>query len=118
MTPSDAERRRDKRVPATQLPCSIQDPDGEASPFDLIDLSESGARIRCDHAIAPMTRIRVAMLLPAARIGADDDLRFDTDGVVVWSHATEGGRFDTGVFFPELDGTTRDALRTYVHSAV
>lgn len=111
------ERRRDKRVFAP-LPCTIQDPDGDDSPFDLIDLSESGARIRCDHAIAPMTRIRVAMRLPSARTGTDDDVSLETEGVVVWSHATEEGRFDTGVFFPELEETLREALRTYIHSAV
>ncbi len=108
-------QRKHQRVP-TSLPCTIQDESGEESPFELIDLSEAGARIRCTTELAAMTQIRVAMLLPAGRIGADEDVRLDTRGVVVWSHPVEG-HFDTGVFFPDLAAQTRGALQAYVSSA-
>lgn len=110
-TQPDSERRRAQRIPLS-LPCTIQDQDGHQEPFELVDLSESGVRIRCGHAISPMTRIRVSMALPG-----DSTARFDTDGVVVWSHATEDGQFDTGVFFSDLGDTEREALKTLVHAA-
>jgi c-di-GMP-binding flagellar brake protein YcgR len=108
-------QRKHPRVPAS-LPCTIKDEAGQESPFELIDLSEAGARIRCPAALKAMTEIRVAILLPATRVGRDDDVRLDNRGVVVWSHAV-GDQFDTGVFFPEIDAVTKNALQAYVASA-
>ena len=87
-----------------------------------MDLSESGVRMKCAHALPPMTRIGVRMVLPGQRIGAASDLRFDTTGVVVWSHkqaATGPGReatYDVGLFFAELDDRQRNLLRAFVGS--
>ena len=111
-----SERRRHPRITA-DLPFRILDEGGREEAFRLLDLSESGARIQCSHAIPAMTRIRVAMLLPGHRIGETADLRLDTTGVVVWSHAVEGGRFDTGVFFSELEDEQRTALTTFLRGA-
>jgi len=84
--------------------------------FDLMDLSESGVRIRCGSPMAPMTRIKVGMVLPAKRVGSKSDVSFETTGVVVWSHKVPEGAFDTGVFFPDLDERQRGLLRTFVAS--
>ena len=111
------ERRVHPRVEGN-LPCVLRTASGQDEHFDLLDLSESGARIRCPHAMAAMTEIAVHVDLPGARIGAEKDLRLKTRGVVVWSHPTADGRFDTGVFFPELDDESRAALQAYVLSAV
>lgn len=110
------ERRVHRRVPGG-LPCALKTPSGDDQPFDLIDLSESGARIRCAEAIAAMTEIAVALQLPASRVGAEADVSFETRGVIVWSHPIEDGRYDTGVFFPELDDEGRALLQAYVLSA-
>jgi hypothetical protein len=88
------------------------------TPFDLMDLSESGVRIRCGSPMAPMTRVKVGMVLPAKRLGSKADVSFETTGVVVWSHKAPAGSFDTGVFFPELDDRQRGLLRTFVASHV
>lgn len=111
------ERRVHQRVPG-KLPCVLRTSAGEDASFDLIDLSESGARIRCAHALTAMTEIGVALELPGGRVGSESDVRLETRGVVVWSHPIGDGRFDTGVFFPELDDASRATLQAYVLSAV
>lgn len=113
---SGAERRVHARVPAS-VPFRLFAGDREAT-FDLMDLSESGVRIRCETAMTPMTRVKVAMVLPGRRVGASRDVTFETTGVVVWSHKAQPGSFDTGVFFPELDDRQRNLLRTFVSSHV
>ena len=110
------ERRTRSRVPAGG-PCTIRDEKGEERAFELVDLSECGARLRCAGAIGAMTRIRVNMLLPADRVGQDEDARLETAGVVVWSHRMEDGQYDTGVFFPELEDRESDLLYAFVASA-
>jgi len=115
-----AERRRHTRVVAP-IPFQLLR-DGKEEPFELMDLSESGVRMRCAHALPPMTRIGVRMVLPGKRIGAASDLRFDTTGVVVWSHkqpkASQGQEetFDVGLFFSDLDDRQRNLLRAFVGS--
>ncbi len=117
MTESDdRERRKHQRV-AASLACTMRGEDGAESPFDLVDLPESGIRLRCAESVTAMTRIQVAVLLPAGRIGRDEDVRLDTQGVVVWSHQVQPGEFDTGVFFPELDDDQRGMLQAFVLSA-
>jgi len=117
------ERRQHQRVKAAGA-CTIRDADGAEKPFELVDLSESGARLRCREPIGAMTRIHVAMLLPGPRVGRDEDVRLETAGVIVWSHrldpAPEAGEpgYDTGVFFPELDEESAALLQAYVLSAV
>ncbi|MFM8385855.1 MAG: PilZ domain-containing protein [Planctomycetia bacterium] len=110
-----AERRKHRRVHAS-LPCLMRGPDRRHEPFDLLDLSESGLRMRCARPLAPMTQVEVDIELPAARIGRDKDVLLRLRGVVVWSRrspAPAGAQtvpvqaWDTGVFFPEL---TRDQV--------
>ncbi len=114
--PNHENRRRHKRVEAA-MPCVLVGDDGGEESFDLVDLSESGVRMRCGHAMSAMTRIHVAMVLPGDRVGRDEDVRLDTAGVVVWSHPLADEQFDTGVFFPELDDQKRGMLQAYVLSA-
>lgn len=111
-----SERRQHTRVSAT-FPCALVNANGKEEAFDLIDLSESGARLSCASHIHPMTRIRVALVLPRERVKRPQNTPLETEGVVVWSHRAEGGRYDTGVFFAALDEDQRALLRAYVFSA-
>ena len=108
-----AERRKHTRV-QTAVPFRLVT-HGKEEAFDLIDLSESGVRIRCHKPLGAMTRIQVAMVLPGKALGASADVRFETTGVVVWSHKQDS-IYDTGVFFPEMDERQRGLLRTFVAS--
>src|SRR5688572_27522923 len=86
---SSAERRKHKRVNAS-FPCVLVGPDMQEEHFDLVDLSESGVRLRCARALPAMTQIQVAMTLPGGRVGRPKDARLSTRGVVVWSHKAAG----------------------------
>ena len=114
--PTGAERRRHARVPAA-IPFQLST-QGQQEAFDLIDLSESGVRIRCGRSLAAMTRIQVNMTLPAKRVGAKADAKIETMGIVVWSHRLDPKAFDTGVFFSDLDDRQRGVLRAFVSSHV
>ena len=107
-----AERRRYDRVPA-DVPFRLN-ADGFEEAFDLMDLSESGVRIRCKRSLPAMARIQVSLVLPARRVGSVGDVRLETTGVVVWSHKADAQTFDTGVFFSELDERQRGLLRSFV----
>ena len=110
------ERRQAPRV-AAQGACTIRDEGGTERPFELVDLSESGARLTCTVPIGAMTRIRVQMVLPAERVGRGSDVSFATVGVIVWSHRLADDQYDTGVFFPELEDRHAALLQAYVLSA-
>ena len=110
------ERRRHPRIKA-DLPFRLVSEEGEQEAFDLVDLSESGARIQCAHPITAMTRIRVALRFPAASLDRDDDIQLDTTGVVVWSHRIDEGKYDTGVFFADLAEDDRGVIQTFVATA-
>jgi hypothetical protein len=124
-----AERRKHERVPA-DVPFRLKAA-GVEDTFDLVDLSESGVRIRCRRSLPAMARILVSLVLPGKRVQKDGDVRLETTGVVVWSHrasdvpggaagAAGGGpagpSYDTGVFFSELDDRQRGLLRSFVGS--
>ena len=113
-----SERRRHRRV-QVQVPFRLVDEDGGEEAFDLIDLSEAGARITCSHPIAAMTRIRVAIRLPGDKVGKDDGeaVQVDTRGVVVWSHQVGDGRYDVGVFFSDIEDEARHRLQSFVAAA-
>ena len=110
------ERRRHPRIPA-ELPFRFVSDEGEPEAFDLVDLSESGARIRCARHLAAMTKVVVGMVLPGRFVDREDDVRLETTGVVVWSHDVGEGRFDTGVFFAELGEEQREILRSFVQAS-
>lgn len=120
-----SERRKHERV-AAAFPCVMMGPDRKHETFDLLDLSESGVRMRCARALPPMTQIQVALELPAARLGRPKDVKLMTRGVVVWSHragkdaggGSVAGGYDTGVFFPELTPEQRALLLLFVASTV
>lgn len=114
--PKGAERRSHKRVPGP-FPCMLLGADKKEERFEIIDLSESGVRMRCARALAPMTEVRVALQLPGPRVGLKQDARVETRGVVVWSHKGAAG-YDTGVFFPEVSRDQRAMLLAYVLSAI
>ena len=111
------ERRRHPRVKAG-IPFRLVNEAGEEEVFDLVDLSEAGARITCGHPIPTMTQIRVAMVLPRGEEAPEvRGASVDTTGVVVWSHRVEDGRYDTGVFFSGLEDAQRELLQAFVAGA-
>jgi hypothetical protein len=113
--PDPAERRKHTRVPVG-MPFRLMT-EGREETFQLLDLSESGARIEASRPLHPMTRLKVSLTLPANRVGAPEDARVETTGVVVWSHRRGADSiYDLGVFFAELDDSQRRLIRAFVAS--
>jgi len=110
------ERRRHPRIEA-ELPFRFVNEQGEQEAFELVDLSESGARIRCARHLSAMTKMVVGMVLPGRFVDREQDVRLETTGVVVWSHDLGEGSFDTGVFFSELGEEQREILRSFVQAS-
>ena len=68
------ERRRYPRV-AAELPFRFVSERGEDEAFDLVDLSESGARIKCAHHLAAMTQVQEQSPPPTLSRWAENRLR-------------------------------------------
>lgn len=113
----DDERRRHPRV-GGPVPCLLRDDTGVESSFELLDLSESGVRLRSARSLAAMTQVGIELVLPARRLGSPKDIRLVTRGVVVWCHEVKPGTFDTGVFFPQLADTDRRTLKALATTTV
>ena len=111
------ERRKVPRITATDLPFRFVNERGEPETFELMDLSESGARIQCQRRLAAMTKVQVGVVLPGHLMGGADDVHMTTTGVVVWCHEVAEGRYDTGVFFSELAEEHREILRSFVQAS-
>jgi|SRR5687767_6170679 len=111
--PRGPERRKHARTPAYH-PCVLLGPDLKEEAVEMVDLSESGIRLKSNRSLPPMTQVQVALLLPATRVGRPKDVKVLTRGVVVWSHQTPDEDYDTGVFFPDLREDQRNLLATYV----
>ncbi len=109
--PAPDERRKHTRVPLREPGVLVAE--GVRNDFEMVDISESGVRLRSKLAIHAMTQLELELRLAAAQVGAKDDYVLKTTGIVVWSHkqAAPPLPYDTGVFFPHLDDRQREILR-------
>ena len=109
--PTGAERRQHPRVPVREPGVLVSH--GVRNEFEMVDISESGVRIRSQHAFQAMVELELELRLAAARVGGPDDFVLKTTGIGVWSHKQAAAPlpFDTGVFFPHLDERQREILR-------
>lgn len=107
-----AERRRYPRVPA-DLPLRLTFKDHTVQ-TRILDLSTSGIRFATPDSLPVMSRVQIALELPARAGGGTDPLAIT--GVVVRCDRTaaSGGHFDTAIFFEELSGTARMRLEQFV----
>lgn len=110
-SPSSAERRKHARVPLREPGVLVSQ--GVRNEFEMVDISESGVRLRSQHAIHAMVQLQLELRLTAAQVGEKADYVLKTTGIVVWSHkqAAPPLPYDTGVFFPQLDDRQREVLR-------
>lgn len=110
--PAPDERRRHPRVPIREPGVLVSE--GVRNEFEMLDISESGVRLRSRHAIHAMTQLELELRLAAAQVGGTSDYVLKTTGIVVWSHKQAAAPlpYDTGVFFPNLDDRQREVLRT------
>ena len=108
-----SERRRSPRVD-TNIPLKISG--GE---FDIVtegkNLSASGAYCTVSQYLEPMTKLKIHFLLPLKKNDKVATKKISCSGVVVRSQAQdEGKKFDTAIYFNEIDEKSRKAIAEYV----
>jgi hypothetical protein len=112
-----AERRRHLRL-EHKVPVKISSGD-----LDIVtetkDLSCSGAFCRTTKFIAPMTKLKLNLLLPLRRNGKIVDKRIHCEGVVVRTEsATDGDYFHAAIFFSDIAPKDSQAIAEFVESMI
>lgn len=100
------ERRKDPRLD-NNIPVKICQEDGDLV-TETQNISRSGAYCRVNQYIAPMTKLKIHLLLSASKSGKSASKKISCEGVVVRSEpAPDGKRYHIAIFFSDI--TRRDA---------
>lgn len=111
--PTGPERRRHARLEHA-VPVKISSGD-----FDIVtqtrNISCSGAFCRVSRHLAPMTKLKVHLLLPGRSGAKIVSKRIDCEGVVVRAQsAPQGDCFDTAIFFSDIKPRDSAAIARFV----
>ena len=111
------ERRKHPRL-EHNIPVKISSND-----LDIVtqteDLSCSGAFCSVDKYIAPMTKLKINLLLPLRKNDKIVTKRIHCEGVVVRTEsAAEGKYFHTAVFFSDIAPRDAQAINGFVESVL
>lgn len=110
-----AERRRHPRL-EQNIPLKISS--GEV---DIVtqtrNLSCSGALCLIDKFIAPMTKLKLHLLLPLRRSHGVATKRISCEGVVIRSESAAEG-FQTAIFFSDISARDSLVIREFVDSVM
>lgn len=109
MTSSGSDRRRDPRVALVET-LDAGGSSGEEYVIEVVDLSASGARFRCETPIPIDTAIRMNINFYP--------VDFPIRALVVWHRASNDGRFEHGAEFVNLPPEEAYLIRDYVRSAM
>jgi hypothetical protein len=114
---SGAERRRHLRL-EHNVPVNISGGD-----IDIVtetkDLSCSGAFCRVNKFIAPMTKLKLNLLLPLRKNGKIVDKRINCEGVVVRTEAAaDGESFHAAIFFSDISPKDSQIISEFVESVL
>ena len=111
------ERRRHFRLKHT-VPVKISSHDVDIV-TETVDLSCSGAFCRINKYIAPMTKLKVHLLLPVRKHNKIVTKRIHCDGVVVRAEsASDGDHFYTAIFFNDIAPRDSQAINDFVESVL
>ncbi len=107
------ERRRHARLEHA-VPVKISSGD-----FDIVtetrNISCSGAFCQVSRHLAPMTKLKVHLLLPLRWGTKTVSKRIDCEGVVVRAQSVlQGDRFDTAIFFSDIKPRDSAAIARFV----
>jgi hypothetical protein len=107
------ERRKDPRL-KNNIPVKICQEDGDLI-AETQDISRSGAYCHVDKYIAPMTKLRVHLLLSSSESGKKKPRKVSFDGVVVRSEPVlEGAGYHIAIFFSDISKRDADFITDYV----
>jgi len=109
------ERRSDPRL-ANNVPVKICQEDG-----DLVsqtqNISRSGAYCHVERFIAPMTKLKVHLMLTSPDEGRKKSRKISCDGVVVRSEPVANGKgYNLAIFFSDISKNDATAVTDYVNA--
>ena len=107
------ERRKDPRL-TNNIPVKICQEDGDLV-AETQNISRSGVYCHVDKYIAPMTKLRVHLLLSSSESGKKKSRKVSLNGVVVRSEPVlEGAGYHVAIFFNEVSKRDADFITDYV----
>ena len=108
-----AERRQHPRLEHT-VPVKISGGDADIV-TETVNLSCSGAFCHVSRHLAPMTKLKVHLLLPLRSGAKIATKHIDCEGVVVrCESAPEGDLFHTAIFFSDIKSRDSEAIARFV----
>ena len=113
MMKSPSERRCDPRL-ANDVPLKIFHDDGDIV-TKTANISRSGAYCRVTKYIAPMTKLKVSLLLPVKKNGKNSSKRITCQGAVVRTERipTEDA-YNVAIFFNDISQRDAESIADYV----
>ncbi len=110
---SSHERRKDPRLD-NNIPVKICREDGDIV-TETQNISCSGAYCRVNQYIAPMTKLKIHLLLSASKSGKGVSKKISCEGVVVRSQpAPNGGQYHIAIFFSDIKRRDAECITDYV----
>jgi hypothetical protein len=109
---TQTERRRHPRIPISlPLQLTIQD---ETVDTVIINLSETGIRLRTPKPMQLLSRVQIGIELPEAKGVTPESVAIT--GVIVRSEPTESADipFDTAIFFEDLSDAARGSISRFI----
>ncbi len=114
---SGAERRKHLRL-EHNVPVKISGGDVDIV-TETKDLSCSGAFCRINKFIAPMTKLKLNLLLPVRKGSKIVDKRINCEGVVVRIEATaDGDFFHAAIFFSDINPKDSQLIGEFVDAVI
>ncbi len=111
-----AERRRHRRI-SVRLPLQLTVKD-QTVDTHIVDLSESGIRLRTPAALPLMTRVQIALELPTKKPSEGASSVGITGVIVRCVHVDDdsGVPYDTAIYFETLSDSARGRIARYMQT--
>jgi len=107
------ERRKNPRL-ENNIPVKICLEGGDLV-TETQNISRSGAYCRVSQYIAPMTKLKIHLLLSLQKIGKNASKKISCEGVVVRSEpVSERGKYRIAIFFSDIKTRDAECITDYV----
>ena len=109
------DRRKDPRIDFS-IPIKIEQDEGDLV-TETRNISRSGIYCRVNRYIAPMTKLKISLLLPVKKKEKSTIKKISCQGIVVRSEPIEGeAAFNTAIFFNEISQKDAKIIAEYVNT--
>ena len=112
------EKRKYRRIKDESVSLKVS-----AGNIDIItkslDISAAGVYCKVEKEVPLLSRIKVLLILPPVNTKSKENLKIETDGVVVREHPViENGKvahYDIAVFFDNISVKDKEAILAYIN---